>query len=94
MNCFAGVWDLIIGFASMPDAKRGRSKTGGAVVIGIGIVNIVLALTFFIGGRDLLAEGGFLTFLTVLAFGFTVLLWIAHVIPEVIQRKSFIHALN
>lgn len=90
----AGLWDMVIGMASMPDAKKGRSRAGAFIIIGIGIVSFILALVFFIGGQDLIYSSGELTLLTLVVFGFAVVLWIAHSAPEALKFKSLVRALN
>ncbi len=91
---FAGIWDMVIGMASMPDAKRGRSRAGGGIIIGIGIVSFIVALVFFVGGHDLLHTSIELAYLTMVVFGFAVILWIAHSAPESIKFKTLVKALN
>lgn len=90
----AGLWDMIVGFASMPDAKSGASKAGGYVIISIGLISFAMAMVFFIGGHDLIYESPELLFLTVMAFGFATILWIAHSVPEALKFEHLVHALN
>lgn len=90
----AGFWNLIEGLASIPEAKRGVSRTGASLVIGIGIFAMVLALTFFFGGQDLIYGSDALSWSAFIVLALTVGMWFAHAWPEIKDRTSFVKALN
>lgn len=85
---------VIEGLLSIPDAKRGRSKVGGVVIIAFGFVAFIFASMSIVGGVDLVTgtdDARLIT--TVLLLGGSVVFFLT-LLPELIHRKSFVKALN
>lgn len=85
---------VIEGLLSIPDAKRGRSKVGGILIISFGFVAFAFASMSLIGGVDMITEGSEARLITtVLLFAGSVIFLIT-LLPELINRKTFVKALN
>ncbi len=89
-----GIWLIIEGIASTPDAKRGTSKVAVYIILGLGLIAFTLSFTVFFAGVDLLQDTSELAWLSFGVLLLIVILWFGHLLPELHSRKSFVRALN
>lgn len=85
---------LVEGLASMPETKRGTSKAGAIILIGLGFIAFIFSIVVMINGYDVLRDSAELRLITTFLFGAVAILAFITLIPEVIHRESFVSRLR
>ena len=90
----AGFVLLVEGLASMPETKRGTSKAGAYILIGLGLIAFVFSVMVMVNGYDILRDSTELRLITTFLFGAVAILAFITLIPEVVHRQSFVARLR
>ena len=85
---------LIEGLASMPETKRGTSKAGAYILIGLGFIAFIFSVIVMVNGYDILRDSQELRLITTFLFGAVAILAFITLIPEVVHRESFVTKLR
>lgn len=85
---------LIEGLASMPETKRGTSKVGAIILIGLGFISFIFSVVVMVNGFDVLRDSAELRLITTFLFGAVAILAFITLIPEVVHRESFVTRLR
>lgn len=85
---------FIEGLASIPETKRGTSKAGASILIGLGFTAFTFGAISMIAGYDILRDSAELRTITTILFGGASIVFFITLIPEVFSRQSFVARLR